>query len=64
MNNPSQEDSIDPILEHLINNLDQLSQVQYSLRDQLGYLSRIAVKYGLYDAAEHIKHELTLPPII
>lgn len=64
MNNPSKEDSIDPILEHLINNLEQLSQVQYSTRDQLSYLQRIAVKYGLYDAANHIKHELTLPHTI
>jgi hypothetical protein len=38
MNNPSKENSIDPILEHLINNLEQLSQVQYSTRDQLSYL--------------------------
>lgn len=61
MGDTPQEESIDPILEHLINNMDQLTQVQYSLKDQLNYLHKISLKMGLYDAADHIKHQLTLP---
>ena len=61
MSDTPQKEAVDPLLEYLIKNMDQLDQIQYSLRDQLIYLSQIATKYGLYDAADHIRHELTLP---
>lgn len=44
MSDPIKEASIDPVMEHLINNMDQLSLVQYSTQDQLTYLHQIAVK--------------------
>ena len=64
MNDPTPEGSIDPILDHIIKNMDQLPQVQYSTRDQLIYLHQIAIKYGLYDASNVITNLLALPPTI
>jgi hypothetical protein len=46
------KESLDPVLDSIIKNLPQLKQVQYDLDTQMTYLKRIAVKYGLYDAAD------------
>ena len=51
---PLPKDSLDPVLDEIIPSLPQLSQVQYDLRSQMGYLKRIAVRYGLYDAADYL----------
>ena len=51
---PPPNDSLDPVLDEIIPTLPQLSQVQYDLRAQMGYLKRIAVRYGLYDAADYL----------
>lgn len=50
--------SLDPVLDSLIPNIPKLDQVQYDLMTQLGYLERISVKYGLYDASNYLKHLL------
>lgn len=47
-------DSLDPVLDTIIPELPQLSQVQYDLTTQMAYLKRIAVRYGLYDAADYL----------
>ena len=47
---------IDPILNELISKLPQLPQVQYSTKDQLIYLKNIAIRLGLYDAADFLKN--------
>ena len=47
---------IDPILNELISKLPKLSQAQYSTKDQLLYLKDIAIKVGLYDAADFLKN--------
>lgn len=60
----TKKEPVDPILEDLIKNMDQLGQVQYSTRDQLSYLHQISIKCGLYDAANVINNLLTLPPTI
>jgi hypothetical protein len=46
----------DEILEDVIKKLPQLPQVQYSTAAQLDYLRRIAIKYGLYDAADVLQN--------
>ena len=46
--------SIDPILEDIIRKMPQLQPINYSTKDQLAYLKHIAVKFGLYDAADTI----------
>ena len=48
-------DSLDPVLDNLIPKIPQLSQVQYDLDTQFWYLKQIAVKYGLYDAANYLQ---------
>ena len=47
-------DSLDPVLDTIIPKLPQLCQVQYDLTTQMAYLKCIAVRYGLYDAADYL----------
>ena len=54
MPDPIKDDSLDPVLDEILKDLPQLSQVQYDLQTQMNYLRRIAVRYGLYDAAEYL----------
>ena len=48
------QNSLDPVLDKILEDLPKLSQVQYDTRTQLAYLKRLAVKLGLYDAASSI----------
>jgi hypothetical protein len=48
------KESLDPVLDTIIPELPQLTQVQYDLTTQMAYLKRIAVRYGLYDAADYL----------
>jgi hypothetical protein len=43
--------SVDPLLDQILEGLPKCGQVQYSTKDQLQYLYKLAVKLGLYDAA-------------
>jgi len=54
MPDPIKDDSLDPVLDEILKDVPQLSQVQYDLQTQMNYLRRIAVRYGLYDAAEYL----------
>jgi hypothetical protein len=53
--------SVDPLLDALLENLQKCGQVQYSTKDQLSYLHKFAIKFGLYDAADVIK-DIINPP--
>jgi hypothetical protein len=44
--------SVDSILDSIIEKSPQLDPVQYSIKLQIVYLKRLAIKYGLYDAAD------------
>lgn len=48
---PEKDTQIETILNEIIN----LEQRQYNLIDQLYYLSRLAIKFGLYDADDFVK---------
>jgi hypothetical protein len=50
-----EQESIDPVLDEALQKLPQLSQVQYETSLQLDYLWRLAVRYGLYDAADCLR---------
>ena len=51
MPTPIKEDSLDPVLDDILQHTPQLCQVQYDTKTQIAYLKRLAVKFGLYDAA-------------
>lgn len=51
----------DKELEELLKNFPKLGQRQYDLTSQLYYLSRLAVKCGLYDAHDYIKKRELYP---
>lgn len=42
-------------IDDILQKMQQLRQRQYSLTGQLFYLSRIAVKFGLYDADDYLR---------
>jgi hypothetical protein len=56
MANTQPEPSPDPVLDDILRHLPQLAQVQYETALQLDYLWRLAVRYGLYDAADCLKN--------
>jgi hypothetical protein len=49
---------LDPYLEGIIQSLPKSNPVQYSTRDQMLYLARLAAKLGLYGAQDYINQRL------
>jgi hypothetical protein len=45
----------DKEIDLILDRIPTLSQRQYSLTSQLSYLSKLAIKLGLYDADDYIK---------
>ena len=48
----------DDLLEDKIRKMNPLPQVQYSTAKQIDYLRRVAIKLGLYDAADVLQRLL------
>ena len=48
---------IDQQIEKILKELPKLEQRQYDLLTQLHYLSKLAIKFGLYDADDYLKNK-------
>lgn len=42
-------------IDNILEKIQKLEPRQYSLTSQLSYLSKLAVKFGLYDADDYLK---------